>query len=56
MAFKALSEHVIACNRAKLKEMKMQEAVAAYHHEQEAPEGPQKGAHTIAREFRIGKQ
>jgi hypothetical protein len=56
MPFRALSERVKAQNKVKLKEAKLRQAVAAYHHEQGKPEGSRKGARTIAQEFGIDGQ
>ena len=53
MPFKALSEHVKSIKKAKLKDAKMQEALNAYWHEKQKPEGLQKEAWTIAKEFGI---
>ena len=56
MPNKALSEHVKALKKGKLKEQKLQAAVAAYQREQESPSLPRKGACTLAKEHGIPKQ
>jgi hypothetical protein len=56
MSYKVLSEHVKAMKKAQLKEVRMWEAVAAYHQEQEGSAGSWKGTHVIAQEFGIKKQ
>ena len=54
MPYEALSEHVKSQNDKKLKEEKILQAVEAYRVKQAKSE-PQKGAHTIAKEYGVEK-
>jgi hypothetical protein len=56
MANKALSEHVKAQKKSKLKEAKLQAALAEYQREQEGPLESRKGAQTIVCEHGIPGQ
>src|SRR3954452_20205307 len=56
MPYKAHSERVKAINHAKSKEVKLQEAIDTYLHEQTKSGGDRKGAWKIAEEFGIGNQ
>jgi len=56
MARKAVSEHVKKLKQSHLKELKLQEALDAYRHEQSKPAHLRKGMHTIAEEYGIHTQ